>query len=324
MALNEAILVQAGEGEDSLKAGNDNTGTFAEVAVPQIPLYHLGSKNASKITAPKLYPVGLGDPTKIAAFSHLNALLEQARARLLQEGKDLAVVSGFLSPGNQLARWRTLYATQNRSTPWQEILAGRYADSAGSVAAVIPGGNYATQHGDLMDDLLLVAELQAKADVDDVSTIVAELLQYRANAGKGNGIEIDKMTATSIHNLGHSVNVVLTEGGEPLNMGVGVDIVSPVQAVDYFEKVTPEEYEALLTADPLLLEYLASLGVRQIDEKLIGEVRDNRRLLFQAMRGARFDFYKGEQGHFSAPRDGGNHPSRAYVYAQARASGYTV
>ena len=102
--------------------------------------------------------------------------------------------------------------------------------------------------------------MSGKMSVDD---LIQELLQYRVCAGGFDHVRYDPATATSVHNLGHSVNVVLTNatGGLAENMGVGVDIVSPAQAVDYFEHNSAEDFDELVEDDRLLQVYLLQFGV---------------------------------------------------------------
>ena len=101
--------------------------------------------------------------------------------------------------------------------------------------------------------------------------------------------------------------------------------VSPAQSVTYFEWATPADYETLAAADPLLANYLRAFDVTKITEETMKQIQGNRRMLFAAMKGqAGFDFYRGEQGHFTLPRANGNHPSREYVYGEAEKFGYKI
>jgi len=324
MSIERPIIVREGEGDDRLKEGDDNTGSMVPVEAQQSRLFSRGSAQ-TRVTAASLFPSGLGDPEEIVAYSHLNPALQKAEIALRDQGRNLKVVSGFLSPDNQLARWRILYARRNPQTPWEEIQAGRSADSTGSVACIIENDVSQAALTAVQGDTALIEELRRQSgEQGDITPLLRELVQYRANA-TDTGVSIDPRTATSVHNLGHSVNAVLTDSqGEPMNMGVGIDIVSPAQKVDYFESATPADYEQLLAGDPLLAEYARRMGVTTVNETTLATIGENRRQLFWAMREGGFGFYKGEQGHFSLPRKNGNHPSRSYTYAQARAAGYTV
>lgn len=326
---DQRISFGEGEGEDNVRPGNGDYGCLARLHadIPQIPLYSRGSLT-TKVTAPNLYPNGIGDPQSVATFSTLNEPLHAVNRLLKATGKALAVVSGFLSPANQLARFQVLYTQKNPEDPRQEILAGRYADSAGSVAEVIKDQKFYDALNTLVSDSHTMNNLKSVSDnkepeMDELVALAQELITYRANMGKIN-LQILPHTATSVHNLGHSVNVVLTDGdGTPLNMGVGVDIVSPVQRVDYFEQNGPNRYEAKVESDPLLQAYLRSLGITKIDERVVADIQQNRRSLFFAMQRG-FKAYKGEQGHFTRSRPDGNYPSREYVYRQAEKLGYNI
>lgn len=325
MSLDAPISYENEEGSDKWSDGTDDSGQLAESYLPQIPLYSVGSERAQGITAPDLYPTGLYFSSPVCHYSHLVHPLQEASWPLRKVGLSLTVVSGFLSPRNQLERWRILYERKNPHSPAQEILAGRYADSAGSVAMLVDGEGVEERLAHQLQDEYLTNELRTLiTETQDVRFLVKELLQYRANAGTEK-MPIDPMTATSVHNFGHSVNMVLTDTeGVPLNMGVGVDIVSPAQRVDYFESAEPREYEQLVEKDSLLASYLEQFGAGTINEELMTEIRTYRRVLFHAMRAQGFDFYRGEQGHFSLRRENGDNPSRSFVYKQAEERGIKI
>ena len=322
MSLDTAISYEAGEGMDDAKEGANDSGRMTAVDnLLQMPLYSSGSW-VVKATAPSLYPNGLGDPANIAVFETVNERL-QAAAGNLPSDRRLAVFSGFLSPRNQYKRWQVLYNTRSRKSPWQEIQAGRFADHAGSVARTIDDDVVEATVEQLRRDDGLMREL---AENGEAEQLLGELIMYRANNGEIPGVRIDIMSAQSIHNLGHSVNVgLLNDHWEFQNMGVGIDIPdSPVQSADYFESNGQDEYEREMKAEPLLVKYLEGIGVFRLDERLIERIKTNRRELFHAMTDAGFGSYLGEQGHFTAtPVDGGM-PSRAHTYSEARRFGYQI
>lgn len=322
--LNTPINYGEGEGLDDVEPGTDTSGRMVQISEGGIPLYAKGSKNRPGMTAPSLYPKGLGDPKYIAVFKDVAEAARDADGVLMDHNeKDQIIVhSGFLTPGNQAKRWQVLDATRSKKSPWEEILAGRFADSAGSVALPIDDDAFKTAYAEMKDDHALVAELSANGDPE---ALIKELIMYRANNGKLSSVKVDISTATSVHGLGRSVNAgLMDQDGELLNMGVGIDIPSPVQNVNFFENNGPKEFEAAIAEEPLLEEFLLSMGVRNIDEMLISSIKYNRRELLSAMRQAGFDFYRGEQGHFTLPAKDGNMPSREHAYAQARKFGYKV
>ncbi len=325
--LETPIRYGEGEGLDRVKEGDLTSQRMEEVRFASVsPLYHDGSR-VRGITSPSLYPNGLGDPVKIAAFPPVNEMLDIANATVNGNpgpfrSRYISVHSGFLSPRNQFERWKILEATRSKKNPWEEILAGRFADSAGSVAVAIEDDAFRAAYEEMKSDNALVNELSSRGDAE---ALIKELIMYRANNGTLKSVKVDVMTATSVHNLGHSVNVGIYGPDEKLvNMGIGIDIPqSPVQQVDFFENNGPKEYEAAIEAEPLLREFVESMGVSTVNEVLTHEIRDNRRELFNAMTTAGFGSYRGEQGHFTAPALGGM-PSRAHAYAEARKFGYQI
>jgi D-alanyl-D-alanine dipeptidase len=241
----------------------------------------------------------------------------------------LTVYRGFVSPRGQQMRWKDLYDTRKKNNPMEEIETGDYADRVGSVAECIKDDNYEKELNNLLKDTSLVSALKEAFGKEDITEELEKLLKYRANNGELEGVEMDINTAATVHNFGQSVNVGLAKNqstrtgrGFQHNMGVGLDMLSPAQAVDYFEHVTPEQYIALVEQDPMLGAYLESLGVKRIDQALIDEIKRNRRVMHNTMTGSGFDFYRGEIGHYTKVPKSGTFPNKERVYAQAQKFGY--
>ncbi len=307
---------------DAENEGTNDKGRMLQLISNGMPLYNLGSKHQPGMTAPSLYPKGLGDPTCVAIYEDVARRLNEADLQLAGRPSQIVVHSGFLSPRNQNERWKILDATRSKKTPWEEILAGRFADEAGSVAQPIDDDVFKQTFAAMKDDKELVKELELHGDVDN---LIQELIMYRANNGTTSSVKVDVMTARSVHNLGNRVNVGLKSGdGELLNMGVGIDIPSPVQNANWFENNGPREYEREIDREALLREFVESMGVESVNERLINEIRDNRREAWNAMTGAGFLAYQNEVNHFAAPAPEGGMPSRQYTYNQAKRFGYKV
>jgi hypothetical protein len=330
--IDESLLIpiQYGEneGQDKVTPGQ-NTQTNLVDARLNGSMFNSNNQLRTGITSPTLIgEVSAVEGTSQLVEANINDALDRA-ATHIENGTGgshkLTLYRGFVSPENQQMRWKTLYGTRPRNSAAEEIDAGDHADSVGSVAELIKDEQYEAELKKLMADSALHKELQKAFGKEDVTAEFEKLLKYRANNGQIQNVKIDISTATTVHNLGQSVNVGLANNEQMQHIiGVGLDILSPAQQVDYFENITPEKYIALVEQNPMLETYLRSLGVTRIDHELIEKIRNNRRILHNAMKKQGFDFYRGETGHYTQIPESGEFPSREHVYQQARKSGYSV
>lgn len=292
-------------------------------AVDTHALYNAGE--IPGIAATGLYPNGIGDPARIAILTEVNEQLRGVQAALPQDLR-LLIASGFLSPNNQLTRYQiraSILHAGRKLDPWEEIQASEVADSAGSVAHVQECDALDQMTTQYMDDSNLMALLRERSGQDDVETFVYQLIQARANRGVVS-LPLLVSSAVSVHNRGASVNAFLTRDGEVLNTGIGLDTPDPkVQAVDYFEKAIAADYERAIKANPEIGRFLEEMGVTEINEDVIEDIRRNRRVLWNAMLAMGFQFYRGENGHFTGKRRA-PYNSADELYPQAQAMGYRV
>lgn len=307
--LFHAVEFRDGEGEDNLKGTSGDPVNLVEPSVPSYPLYHEGSSGMPGITTSTLYPGKLGESVKKTLIADsLDHALQVAHKRLGRVGKGLMVVSGYISPTDQQAKFAHLFKTylpnERKSSPAQIMDAGIQADNIGSVASVVEDEAFEAKLAELKANTNLCADLAGYMTSGDIETTLKKYLTFLANAGWVEGLSLDIETATTVHNLAHSANVVLTDDqGNILPTGRALDVPSSTQAWNTFETLTPTEFLAELRKNPLLAQFMGESNVDINNPRLIEELRNNNRALYNAvMRGrleGEMDVYAGEGGHVS-------------------------
>ena len=162
--LFDAIELKEGEGEDDLKGTSDESVQLVEPSVPSYPLYHEGSAGMPGITTSTLYPGSLGESVKTTLIADsLDRALRVANERLRRTSKGLMVVSGYISPEDQQAKFAHLFKTflpnGRESSPAQIMNAGTQADKVGSIAELVEDEAYESKLAELKADADLCADL---------------------------------------------------------------------------------------------------------------------------------------------------------------------
>jgi hypothetical protein len=234
-----------------------------------------------------------------------------ANDRLRKAGKGLMVVSGYISREDQQAKFAHLFRTflpnGRESSAAQIMEAGTQADNIGSVAELVEDEAYEAQMASLRANTDLCADLAGYMTSENVEPTLKRYLTFMANASWTEGLTLDYDTATTVHNLAHSANVVLTDDqGKILPTGRALDVPSSTQAWDAFEAMTPPRLRAELRKNPLLEQFMRESHVETINAAAIEEMCANNRTLFNAVMRQNLegetDVYAGEGGHVSIRR----------------------
>jgi|GEM_PF-1864979 len=326
----DPVTCGPGEHKDSYSEGTGNSRSrVVDITgmVKTSPVYFDGTKAVDRIgiTDPDLFPDGLKDDKRIFVYPSVAKVLRSMDNLLRDFGMSLDVYSGFISPEVQFEKFKRLQSLKNPSDldPLGEMDAGKWADSAGggSMARLLDvNGPEVSQAMDICkQDIGLMRELFDMVNCGvgkSVDSLLLELLAYRASSGRAD-LRVDVSTATTIHNLGRSFNVGITDtanGGGRLFMGAPLDVPGPYQRLDFYEGATPRKVEKLLEQDPFFRRYFESDGVTSVDEEVIRTARDNRRILMDLFRQFGVSAYKNELGHGTVPPRDGNFPSRKATY----------
>lgn len=319
--LFDEIEFKEGEGVDRLEGTSDEPVKLVEPSVPSYPVYHEGSAGMPGITTSTLYPGNLGESVKTTLIAEsLDRALRMANDRLRKAGKGIMVVSGYISPEDQQAKFVHLFKTYlpngRESSDAQIMEAGIQADKVGSLAALVEDEAYEAKLAEWRADTSLHANLWGYLDPNNPEPALKKYLTILANAGWVEGLTLDYDTATTVHNLGHSANVVLTDDqGNILPTGRALDVPSSTQPWNAFENITPQRLRSEVRRNELLERFLRESGVNTINAAAIETMRANNRTLFNAvMRGkldGETDVFAGEGGHVSIRRP--EYPNRIGV-----------
>ncbi len=309
------IEFQSGEGEDDIQGTSEDPVELVVPALQTRSLYSEGSTNfPSNVTLSSLYPEPLnGARGPLLIAKTLDDALKQADYKLRPTGRGLMIVSGLISPETQQDKFKQLFFAHlgNKETPNGDKImqAAEWADTFGSIAKVEEDEAFTTELESLRADENLIKELAPWIEKGDQESVLKNYLTVLVNVGWKSNLKLKIETARTVHNWGHSANVVMTDRiGNVLPTGRAIDVPSATQRWDYFEKNGVDEFKAEIGKNPQLAQFMRENGTRpeDVNAKLIEELRDHNRALFEAvMRGGnegKTDVYAGEGGHISIRR----------------------
>lgn len=246
-------------------------------------------------------------------------LLREPAVRALEElnqvlefyGREVVITAAFRHMKNQakvfsdvLYRW--LGEQEYNSLSVQEqIQLGRKANEAALYADVIKDDIYFSHIKKLQESDRLSQIIEAATFLKiSVESVMEEISIYEANLGFNN-LNFDKVASTA-HGNGGSVDawVINSSTGKFVNRGVPSAYNFSPTVMDYFEWATPEMFEEERKKSPSLDGYLSGYGIDTITENVMKEIRNERRILFHAMKSVGATYFslgktEGECWHFN-------------------------
>lgn len=328
MSLHSPISYRDKEGSDSLTGSTQNKPELVTPSVPAHSIYAKGSASKPGVTTSSLYEFPLGasvDPLLLE--KELNQHLEDAHRRLQKEDMGLMVVSGYISPEDQQEKFAQLFEQYlgGKDSPEAILETGFRADNVGSVAEIIEDENYTAAFERAKGDKKLMKGIDAFENGMSSDEKLKWYLTFRANhalktENPGN-IKLDLSSAVTVHNLGHSANIVLTDAqgnvlptGRPMDVPLKKDDINLQKWTAFEGGIQAATVEEIARMNPLYAKYLQETG-EQISEAQITLWRDRTRVLFNAVMPAEnrtsLDVYAGETGHVSVRKP--SYPTRETV-----------
>lgn len=282
----------------------------------RIPVYARGA--TPRITP--LYEDGLGASPHIQVRAPVALALLEADEILVPFDRRLLVLDGFRPASVQARLWSWLFRRSlalagldvNDLAPRDWIAYGRAADDVGSYCACVEDAAFVEMVERCASDHR--SELM---DYGSPEAVARELVTFQINYGLREG-NLDTQANTA-HGSGGAVDVILADKSScvPMMMGVPFDSTSPAAVMDWFERNDDVVLRRLVSQDEALSTYFADFGltVNEIDDTLVDAVRQERRLLFHAMKSVGASFFSlgidnGESWHFNLGNErGGNQAS---------------
>ncbi len=320
--LDDAVIAERIEAPEQLVDLGEILRDRKVTEIALMNVYAEGSGAFPGVTDPALFQNGIGGSGKILVTEAVADGVIRAAEALKGSRARLAVHSGLLTPRQQFRKFRDIQeqalAGKEQPSILDEVLAGRRGDVGGSVAKLAPNrlkaqiARFARENREELISVFAILKPGELATDKDLRALAVDVLTYRENRKLTSG-NLDISTATSVHNLGRSVNLGLyhPETGDVLNMGAGLDMDTPALGVAWFEQHKLNHYRALVAQDPALQRFLKALGVTDVNDRVFQEIVNNRRTLWNGVRSVLdadgkpfFDFYDGESGHFTGKAKG--------------------
>lgn len=268
------------------------------------------------------YSEGLGAKGTILVRTPVRVGLTRVEELLRSYNRRLVILDGWRSVTVQAKLWRDIFLRISGGDPvlmsHQDIVRwGLEADKVGSYAPVQKSNRFEEMAGGLLyREPSAVDEAAASLGITRME-YVEYYATFCANLGLATNIKFDT-TANTAHGGGGAVDVYLvdTETDKYTCLGIPFDYVGRPAVMDYFEDESNfDSYRQEVLGREDLRTYLAECG---IGSPLMGDfqaIRNERRILFHAMRSVGATFFslgaeEGEAWHFNLGNEGGRQYSR--------------
>lgn len=270
------------------------------------------------------YGEGLGAKGTILVRTPVRVGLTRVEELLRSYNRRLVILDGWRSVTVQAKLWRDIFLRISGGDPvlmsHQDIVRwGIEADKVGSFAPVQKTNRFEEMAGGLLyRESSSVDQMAASLGITRMQ-YVEYYATFCANLGLSLAASIKfDTTANTAHGGGGAVDVYTmdTETGKYACLGVPFDFVGTPAVMDYFENDSNfDDYWHTVSERKDLCQYLLECRVTGGTREEFRRIRDERRILFHAMRSVGATFFslgaeEGEAWHFNLGNEGGRQYSR--------------